>query len=103
MDYSLPMPATNTTSDTLTLLDIPRFPPLPPPFCRCSARGRSVLLALHWMCGSGSESFRKVILRSGRGAATVFRRVNFINLDVVGRNRCDVFLRLEPSSPFWNP
>eukprot|EP00978_Attheya_sp_CCMP212_P021104 scaffold61255_cov47-Attheya_sp.AAC.1 len=31
MDYSLPMPATNTTSNTLTRLDIPRFPPLPPP------------------------------------------------------------------------
>eukprot|EP00978_Attheya_sp_CCMP212_P038244 scaffold187843_cov24-Attheya_sp.AAC.1 len=31
MDYSLPMPATNTTSDTLTRLNIPRFPPLPPP------------------------------------------------------------------------
>eukprot|EP00978_Attheya_sp_CCMP212_P041942 scaffold247456_cov32-Attheya_sp.AAC.1 len=31
MDYSPPMPTTNTTSNTLTRLDVPRSPPLPPP------------------------------------------------------------------------
>jgi hypothetical protein len=31
MDYSPPMPTTNTTSDTLTRLDVPRLLPIPPP------------------------------------------------------------------------
>eukprot|EP00978_Attheya_sp_CCMP212_P009521 scaffold22513_cov57-Attheya_sp.AAC.4 len=30
MDYLLPMPTTDTTSDTLTRLDVPRSPPIPP-------------------------------------------------------------------------
>eukprot|EP00978_Attheya_sp_CCMP212_P031564 scaffold119850_cov38-Attheya_sp.AAC.2 len=50
MDYSLPMLATNTTSDTLTRLDIPRFPPLPPPSLSlvCTMCGQC------WMCGQCS-------------------------------------------------
>eukprot|EP00978_Attheya_sp_CCMP212_P036459 scaffold165493_cov60-Attheya_sp.AAC.1 len=31
MDYSPPMPTTNTNSDTLTRLDVPRSPHIPPP------------------------------------------------------------------------
>eukprot|EP00978_Attheya_sp_CCMP212_P009519 scaffold22513_cov57-Attheya_sp.AAC.2 len=31
MDYSPLMPTTNTTSDTLTRLDVPRSPHIPPP------------------------------------------------------------------------